>query len=238
MWNYRSAQGTVNLTYKAYKGLYVAINVTSFKKINPSIDVDGYPGNSQEYWFPFQGRTVESNLLNLPINVTKLPVIDSLLNYTVWDNNGVIDDFSYDIWLTTNPNTTNLQFPDIELMIWLYHQSNITSSYFIKEGELNVTIYVNGTRLIDTFVIYVLPHTGSSSGWIGVYFLSEKNLEGAVKIPLSLFIENEFEYIEKVFPQVSKQSYYLDAIQVGMEFNDINGSANLGYMLYSWYLYI
>ncbi|TRM79750.1 hypothetical protein DJ531_13265, partial [Sulfolobus sp. A20-N-F6] len=136
------------------------------------------------------------------------------------------------------PNISNLQFPDIELMIWLYHESNITSPFFIKEGNVTVTIEVNGTKENDTFLVYVLPHTGSASGWIGVYYLSEKNLEGEVEIPLNFFLNNEFFFINKVFPQIYEKTFYLDAIQIGMEFNDNHGNAQMGFNLYSWDLTI
>ncbi|TRM84779.1 hypothetical protein DJ522_03400 [Sulfolobus sp. F3] len=240
LWNYRMAEGFINLTYIKDYGLRLIVNLTSFKKINPNIDVDGYPGimYGQEYWFPFQGKTAESQWLELPINVTTTPKIYSLLNYTIWDENGTIDDFSYDIWLSQNPNISNLQFPDIELMIWLYHESNITSPFFIKEGNVTVTIEVNGTKENDTFLVYVLPHTGSASGWIGVYYLSEKNLEGEVEIPLNFFLNNEFFFINKVFPQIYEKTFYLDAIQIGMEFNDNHGNAQMGFNLYSWDLTI
>ena len=99
---------------------------------------------------------------------------------------------------------------------------------------MQVPIYVNGSEITCTFTAYILPHTGSSNGWIGAYYLSNKSLEGKVSIPLTFFIKDEFQWIDKIFPTVNESSYYLDGIQVGMEFNDYDGIAELGYTLYCW----
>ncbi|TRM75684.1 hypothetical protein DJ532_09570 [Sulfolobus sp. A20-N-F8] len=234
LWNMKSANGEANLTYIGHV-LHVYINFTHFKKVNPSISVDGYPGimYGQEDWFPFTGSTQVSPLLPLPLMVTKLPQFTSTLSYSLFLKKGVIDDFSYDIWLTQNPNTTYLEFPDVEVMIWLYHNETL-SNYFIYEGQVQATLVVNGTPLEDNFSVYVIPHTGSANGWIGVYFLSEIQLEGNVTVPLSELIEGSFSFIQKVFPNITLEGYYLDAIQVGMEFNDVNGSVLAGYTLYNW----
>ncbi|MUM65651.1 hypothetical protein D1867_10445 [Acidianus infernus] len=234
LWNLKYADGNANLTFRNGV-LYVNVNFSHFEKITPSIPVDGYPGlmYGHEGWFPFAGTTIENPSLVLPKKVYCLPNIISTLNYSVWVQEGTIDDFSYDIWLSQNPNTTYLAFPDIELMIWLYHNETL-SSYFIKVGEVQVPICVNGSKITCTFTVYILPHTGSSNGWIGVYYLSNQNLEGKVSIPLTFFIKDEFQWINKIFPTINESSYYLDAIQVGMEFNDYNGIAQLGYTLYCW----
>ncbi len=234
LWNMKHADGYVNLTYVG-PTLNVVVNVTHFQKVNPSIPVDGYPGvmYGQEDWFPFAGHT-EEYLLYLPEPVTALPQVESCLNYSLWVKVGSIQDFSYDIWLTQDPNTTYLQYPDVEVMIWLYHQEEISSSYYVKEGEFSVEGVVNGTPENLTFSVYVLPHTGSSNGWIGVYFVSQSQLEGKVDLPLTQFLQGSFPYIEKVFNSLNEGGYYLDGIQVGMEFNDDNGTAVMGYSLYNW----
>jgi|ECHnycMinimDraft_1075156.scaffolds.fasta_scaffold03321_1 hypothetical protein len=242
LWNVQSAQGYVNLTY-SNSTLITVINLTNVAKVSPQIDVDGYPGlmYGQELWFPFSGRTVMDKPLLFPANITSLPQLYSTLDYRVWVRNGSVVDFSYDIWLTQDPNVTQLQFPDVELMIWLFHQGNLNGTpYFIYEGEVNVTVKVNGTPMEDTFSVYVLPHTGNANGWIGVYYLSSRQLEGKVEIPLTFFVKDEFRVIGKVFSSLSPPQYYLDAVQVGMEFNDawnpLTGvdSALMGYTLYSW----
>jgi len=232
LWNMKYAKGLVNMTYNKF--LYVNVALNSFKKINPKIGVDGYPGlmYGQECWFPFAGKTIE-NSIYLPIGMSSLSNFSSTLSFHLYNNIGIIDDFSYDIWLSQNPNTTYLKYPDIELMIWLYHDENLTSP-FIRVGNISLTLIVNGTKIIDNFNVYILPHTGSADGWIGVYYVSQKELEGNVSIPLSFIIKNEFSWISKIFHNISSSEYYLDGIQVGMEFNDINGTANLGYTLYLW----
>lgn len=234
LWNMKYTKGEANLTYVG-QVLYVYVNFTDFKKITPSIPVDGYRGimYGQELWFPFAGTTELSPALPLPMKVDQLPPFYSTLSYTLFVNKGVIDDFSYDIWLTQNPNTTYVAFPDVEIMIWLYHNETLTH-YFVYEGEIQVPIVVNGTVMEDNFSVYVLPHTGSTNGWIGVYYVSEKQLKGNVTVPLSQLIKNSSTFIDKIFPNISASQYYLNAIQVGMEFNDINGSVNAGYTLYSW----
>ncbi len=234
LWNMKYAKGEANLTYVG-QALHVYVNFTDFEKITPSIPVDGYPGvmYGQELWFPFAGTTELSPLLPLPLKVDQLPSFNSTLDYSLFVKEGEIDDFSYDIWLTQNPNTTYLEYPDVEIMVWLYHNETL-SSYFVHEGELQVPIVVNGTTIVDNFSVYVLPHTGSANGWIGVYYVSEEQLEGNVTVPLSQLIVESFAFIGKVFPSLSASQYYLDAIQVGMEFNDSGGSVYAGYTLYSW----
>ena len=54
--------------------------------------------------------------------------------------------------------------------------------------------------------------------------------------PLSGLIRNSFNFIDRVYSSISPSNYYLDAIQLGMEFNDNNGTAILGYTLYYWAL--
>ena len=100
------------------------------------------------------------------------------------------------------------------------------------------TAFINGSLENETFTLYVLPHTGSANGWIGVYYVSQKELEGNISLPLSYLIKQSVNFASKVFPSLSSSQYYLNAIQVGMEFNnDPQGNAKLGYELYRWFLY-
>ncbi len=239
IWNMKYAEGYLNMTYHG-STLNVDINLTHFKPITPTISVDGYPGvmYGQECWFPFAGKSV-SPILKLPTPVEGLPQTESYLTYRLWVKNGSIHDFSYDIWLTQNPNVTYLEYPDVEIMIWLYHQANITSKYYVYEGEITERAIVNGTEMNLTFSVYVLSHTGSSNGWIGVYYLSHQQLEGEVGVPLTDMIQASFHFIDRVFPNLNESSFYLDAIQAGMEFsNDITGTAVMGYSLYNWTIQI
>ncbi len=236
VWNMKSADGYVNMTYDG-PTLNVVVNMTNFHKITPSIDVNGYPGimYGQECWFPFAGHTVESPLLELPAPVESLPQTESCLSYSLWLKDGSIDDFSYDIWMSQDPNTTYLKFPDVEIMIWLYHQEEITSKYFVNEGNFTVQGIVNGTPENLTFAVYVLPHTGSGDGWIGVYYVSQQEMEGKVTVPLTTMVQSSFPFMEKIFHNLDENSYYLDGIQVGMEFNnDSVGTSLMGYSLYNW----
>jgi len=236
IWNMKSAAGYVNMTYHG-STLRVNISMTNFHRISPNINVDGYPGvmYGQEYWFPFVGSTFQSFLLDLPAKVESLPQTQSQLSYSLWSYRGSIDDFSYDIWLTQDPNTTHLSFPDVEIMIWLYHQEQVTSSYFVPVGSFVVTGIVNGTSKSLDFSVYVLPHTGNSNGWIGVYYVSQQQLEGNVTLPLTKMIQASFPFMKNVFNNISEAPYYLNAIQVGMEFNnDSTGAAIMGYYLYNW----
>ena len=52
---------------------------------------------------------------------------------------------------------------------------------------------------------------------------------GNVSLPLSYLIIQSINFTDKVFPNLSPTQYYLDAIQVGMEFNNPEGYADLGY---------
>ncbi|QGR19734.1 GH12 family glycosyl hydrolase domain-containing protein [Stygiolobus azoricus] len=238
LWNIQSSDGVVNMTFK--NGiLKVSINLTNFKKIQNNIPVDGYPGlmYGREGWFPFYGSTIQLPQLTLPQKLDSLPKFYSEVDFKLYKVNGSIDDFSYDIWLTQDPNVTVLQYPSIEVMVWMYHEENISSQYFVKVGNVTVTAIINGSMENVIFDVYVLPHTGSSDGWIGVYYVSQEQLEGDITLPLSYLIKQSVYFASKIFPSLSPSQYYLNAIQVGMEFNnDPQGNANLGYELYGWYL--
>jgi hypothetical protein len=120
----------------------------------------------------------------------------------------------------------------------MYHEENISSPYFLKVGNLTVPALVNGAWENITFIVYVLSHTGSPNGWVGVYYVSGEQLVGNVSLPLSYLIIQSINFADKVFPNLSPTQYYLDAIQVGMEFNNNPEEyADLGYRLYGWYLY-
>lgn len=239
LWNIASGQGKVIMNFTPY--LNVHVNMSNIKKITPSISVDGYPGlmYGQELWFPFAGKTEVSPYLSLPMIVSNLPNFLSILNFTVYKNVGVIDDFSYDIWLSQNPNITYLQYGDFEVMIWMNWQENITKGdpYMVSVGSIQIPTLINGTIENLTWSVYVLPRTGSANGWTSIYFLSPKQLEGQIGIPIAYVLKKMGSYLEKAGVSIyNPNTYYLDAIQVGMEFNDTNGVANLGYNLYSWYV--
>jgi len=238
LWNIRSAEGFVNMTF-SHGYLNVSIKLSHVVKIQKDINVDGYPTlmYGKEGWFPFYASTIDIPRLELPQKLTTLPNFSSTVDFSLYGVNGTIDDFSYDIWLSQNPNVTYLQYPCIEIMIWIYHEENISSRYFVEEGRLTVQATVNGSEENVTFTVYVLPHTGSSNGWIGVYYVSDKNLKGNITLPLSYLIIRSIYFVDKVFPSLSASEYYLDAIQVGMEFNDENGYADLGYALYGWWIH-
>lgn len=239
LWNMASSQGVVNMTFSRGT-LNVWVNLTDFKKIQSEIPVDGYPGlmYGSEGWFPFYGSTIMLPQLKLPMNLTSLPEFYSEVDFQLFQSKGVIDDFSYDIWLSQHPNATSLEYPCIEVMVWMYHEEKIASNYFVEVGNLTVEAVVNGSIKNVTFTVYVLPHTGSANGWVGVYYVSDEQLLGNVSLPLSYMIKESVHFAAKVFPSLSQDRYYLDAIQVGMEFdNDQQGTALLGYRLYGWWLY-
>ncbi|BCS93592.1 GH12 family glycosyl hydrolase domain-containing protein [Metallosphaera javensis (ex Sakai et al. 2022)] len=236
LWNVRTALGVTNMTLTPY--LNVTVKMTQITKITPSIPVDGYPGlmYGEEGWFPFAGKTLVSPLLPLPEKISDLPQFYSILKFRVFQNLGVIQDFSYDIWLTRDPNTTYLKYGDFEVMIWMYGSDYITQNkYFIFTGYMTFPVLVNGTLKNMSWAVYVLPRTGSATGWTGVYLLPPQNLQGTVGIPITHVLQNLNPYLQRANVNYN-ESYYLDAIQVGMEFNDSSGTADLGYTLYSWYL--
>ncbi|WP_202905232.1 GH12 family glycosyl hydrolase domain-containing protein [Vulcanisaeta thermophila] len=169
--------------------------------------------------------------------MSQLPNFYSILNFTVYCDEGTIDDFSYDIWLTRNPNTTYLHYGDFEVMIWMYWNENLSSNpYFIYTGTMEIPTLINGTMEKLDWYVYVLPRTGSASGWTGVYILAPYKLEGEVGVPITYILMNMGPYLERAGVNIYNPStYYLDAIQVGMEFNNNNqGTAILGYTLYNW----
>ncbi|WP_338602621.1 cellulase [Sulfolobus tengchongensis] len=241
LWNIGYALGNVNMSFY-HNMLHVAINLTNIQKIS-SNDVDGYPGlmYGQELWFPFYYHTKQLEQLPLPMIISKLPNFYSVLNFSVYNITGRIIDFSYDIWLSQNPNITSLQYGDFEVMIWMYWTKNLTGvPYFIYTGNISIPTLVNGTIENLTWEVYVLPRTGSANGWTGIYFLSPKKLQGEIGVPIAYVLTNMNPFLEKAGVNIyNPNEYYLDAIQVGMEFtNTTQGNVNVGYNLYSWQIYI
>lgn len=238
LWNVRTAFGVVNMTFTPYLRVVVCMN--SITKITPSIPVDGYPGlmYGQEYWFPFSGKTMTSRLLPLPMIVSQLPGFYSFVNFTVFDKVGVIQDFSYDIWLVENPNTTYLAYGDFEVMIWMYWNENIGGNkYFVYVGTMEIPTYVNGTLENLNWQVYVLPRTGGPNGWTSIYVLAPTKLQGSIGVPIAYILKDLGPYLKRAGINLYEPGkYYLNAMQVGMEFDDEGGSACLGYVLYSWYL--
>ncbi|ADX81710.1 GH12 family glycosyl hydrolase domain-containing protein [Saccharolobus islandicus] len=240
LWNIGYALGNVNMTFNNY--LHVAINLSQINKISLNV-VDGYPGlmYGQELWWPFEYRTAQLKSLSLPMIVSQLPNFYSILNYSVYLINGSIDDFSYDIWLSQNPNVTSLQYGDFEVMIWMYWSENLSHvPYFIYVGNMTIPTLINGKIENLSWEVYVLPRTGSANGWTGVYFLSPlKEREVECGVPIAYILKNMGQFIENAGMNVyNPNTYYLDAIQVGMEFSDNHGTAIMGYYLYSWRIWL
>ncbi|AAK42663.1 cellulase [Saccharolobus solfataricus] len=241
LWNIGYALGNVNMTINI-NYLHVAINLSQISKISSNV-VDGYPGlmYGQELWWPFMYRTTQLQFLSLPMIVLRLPNFYSILNYSVYLINGSIDDFSYDIWLSQNPNITSLQYGDFEIMIWMYWNENLSHTpYFIYVGNMSIPTLINGKIENLSWEVYVLPRTGSANGWTGVYFLSPlKEPKAEFGVPIGYILKNMGSYIEKAGVNIyNVNTYYLDAIQVGMEFSDNQGTAIMGYYLYSWQIWL
>jgi len=241
MWNLAGAQGGVVMKY-ANGYLHTIVNLSDVNTLS-SIQVMGYPGlmYGRELWFPFETSTSQLPALSLPRVINDLPDFYSVLNYSTFDVTGEIDDFSYDIWLTDYPNVTNLGAHDVEIMIWMYSQSPNLSYPFIYVGKVTAPTIVNGSKLDCSYRVYVLPHTGSATGWAGVYFqLQYPNYEGVangeVGVPIKVLLEDLTQLMPKAgLSFFDPSAYYLNAIQVGMEsYHDPQGSAYLGYTLYSW----
>ncbi|MBP1357916.1 MAG: hypothetical protein JZD40_05460 [Sulfolobus sp.] len=177
LWNlYFSNKILMNLTFngKYFNVSIIAINISY---ISPSIHVLGYPGFMYGYetWFSFSemGKTKEYGLY-LPEKLSNLSNFYSFLYYTVWNVTGRIDDFSYDMWLTPQPNVPQLSKGDIEVMIWNYWGQNLSNvPYFAYIGNAHFPTYINGTIKNVNYSIYILNYTGSMNGWTGVYYLMQ-----------------------------------------------------------------
>lgn len=243
LWNFLSANYIfMNLNFS---GLYynVTIKLLNVSYINPSIHVLGYPGFMYGYesWFPFSqvGKTKES-LIYLPQKIVNLQTFYSFLNYSVWNTTGMIDDFSYDIWLTPKVNVTQLEKGDIEIMIWNYWGENLSKvPYFVYKGTVEFPTYINGKIENISYAIYILNYTGSSNGWTGVYYLMENHgvKTGVIGTPITLILQYTANLLVQRDGYIANVSnYYLNAIQVGME--TYGNSVVAGYYLYDWWFNI
>mgnify|MGYP001770890288 CR=1 FL=1 len=72
----------VSITLSDY--LHISVDLHDFRKVIPSIPVDGYPGvmYGQECWFPFAGRTEES--IALPARIVDMSNFNFTVYYTVY----------------------------------------------------------------------------------------------------------------------------------------------------------
>ncbi|WP_449462116.1 cellulase [Tardisphaera miroshnichenkoae] len=241
MWNLAGANGSVNMIFKDQR-LKVSINLSDVTDIS-SIEVTGYPGlmYGKELWFPFGTATEQLKALALPSIVSDLPSFYSVLNYSTYVDVGSIGDFSYDIWLTNNPDITSLGSQDIEVMIWMYSQSPELSQPFLNLGTISAPTIINGTTVRAQYQVYVLPHTGSATGWAGVYFVLQYPSAGGVPrgevgVPIKTLLEDISTLLPKAgLTFYNPSAYYLNAIQVGMEtYYSATNSLIAGYTLYSW----
>jgi hypothetical protein len=236
LWNLGYGIGNVNITYD-FSYIKVFANLTKIKKITPSIPVIGYPGimYGQEYWFPFAGKTQMLTSLKLPMKVKYLPEFSIIVNYSVFKSLGKITDLSYDIWLTSNPNKTTLGRGDLEVMIWLYYEQDISQlKYYQKVGVLSIPTYINSTYRILNLQVWLLNY--SAGGWALVILqLPEPISSGKISLPISTILKSLDSFLIGWKESVT-ESYYLNAIQFGMEFDGDN--VNLGYYLYSFQIFI
>lgn len=234
LWNIKYAKGDVNMTfYNNY--LSTKINLYNLMETTPEFVVAGYPNllYGEESWWNL-GPTEESPYLSLPMKISDLPDFYSIVNYTLYNVNGTIDDFSYDIWITRNtPYPSSLGSQDIELMIWTYWSGSL-AGVFPYAGTLNIPTIVNGTVYNYSFQVYVRP-SSSSTSWVTVFVLSPVKLQGEVGIPIGYVLKNLGLFTSLAGLNFNASQYYLDAIQLGMEFHaNSNGYANLGYNIYYW----
>jgi hypothetical protein len=245
LWNLKSGGGFVNMSFN-YMGVTVNETLTKVNLIDPEIHVIGYPGlmYGEEYWFPFASRTTTCNPLRLPIKLSELGDVWVTINYSLWRHLGTIDDFSYDIWLTRDPNTTYLGSGDVEVMLWMFANESLQSQrYWIDAGDVSVptSILSNETMIGGnmTYAVFILPHTGGASGWSLIIFIPEFNeyhglWSGTYSINLNGLLSNAVSELGRM--GLIGDTLYLNAIQVGLESYPNKGNISVGYHIYSWYL--
>jgi len=241
VWNWREGNGgvTVNISNGVE---IVTANVSPFIYTTPSIPIGGYPMTVYgcEYFFPLQGCSQINSALTLPETLPNLPNFDLILNYKVlYQRQGFIADLSYDIWLMKSPTTTDLTYQNtIEVMIYLYHNiSQNGQQYFVYLGTQPFEVIVNGQEISIPFRVIALPRTGSSTGWIGVYFVPEFNLPPNLSITVKN-VNNILNYAYKVATQYGATgTYYLNSIRLGGEITpSINQNLSLSYIYSNAYI--
>lgn len=242
LWNVKSARGYTTLYYDG-DSLNVTVSMNSVHKISPQIPVLGYPGvmYGQEPWFPFNTTTREYPQFTLPQRLGNLSLNWSVLDYRVFNGSGqgTVQDFSYDIWITPREGVTSLTQGDIEVMVWFYSSQNLSGApYFTQGPTLDIPTLINSSVQEVPYKVYILNYSGG--GWTLVVFQSEEQLkQGQVGVPLGRILSQEVPEVLGSYAgwKGNLQGYYLDAIQVGEEFNTVQGgSVDVGYDLYSWYV--
>lgn len=121
-------------------------------------------------------------------------------------------------------------------MFWMWYTQNLSHvRYYAYEGTLDIPTFLNGTLENYPWSVYVLNY--SADGWTLMVFTSSRQLQGSVGIPIGWVLKESTQFLYNQGWRASLSAYYLDAIQVGMEFNNApNGSVDVGYNLYQWYL--
>jgi hypothetical protein len=241
VWNWNGGNGSVTINISNGVEIVTA-KVLPFIYTTPSIPIGGYPMTVYgcEYFFPLQGCSQINSALPLPETLSNLPNFDLILYYQVlYQMQGFIADLSYDIWLMNPPTTTDLTYQNtIEVMIYLYHNiSQNGQQYFVYLGTQPFEAIVDGQEVSIPFRVIVLPRTGSSNGWIGVYFVPAFRLPPNLSITL-INVNNILNYAYTVATQYGATgTYYLNSIRLGGEITPSNNqNLSLSYIYSNAYI--
>ena len=221
-WNVNSSVGIVNMSYDYNSNtLNVYANVSNITIRNIYSCVDGY----SEILY---GRSPWGNYTINKENGTKFPIYVKNLsnqysniyidvNYSINNySNGLPMDFSFDFWITKYEDETIITLDDVELMIWLYSDNDLTpAGDYI--GDITIPIYINGTLVNNTWkIMYQKPQFR----WAYISYVSNISLKkNEVKIDIIPFINKTLQIvINDSDGRVNDSNLYLQGCELGFEF--------------------
>lgn len=219
LYNLHSASGGVMLNYDSAQGLVISANMSGITHSYSGYDT-GYPEvlYASKPWYGLYAP--QSSSLALPIPLNSLPQITSIVNYTAATPNSLTPfDYSYDIYLTRDYKPSSVgPGNELEVMVWLDRNAAVPA------GTLNRTItlptLLNGTVKDEAWQVWVYGSGSDIS-----FMLQNAVAAGQVGMPLTSILEYINSNMSTSWLNGSLNNYYLNDIELGMEFGSPSSSA-------------
>lgn len=178
-----------------------------------SWDVIAYPELSYglKPWTP-QIMPNMSDYLKLPLSVSNMPRVFSLVEYTV-RNSSTAYNVAYDIWILRGNTPRTPGNGDVEVMIWLHRDGPGRQPLPAgsRVGVIEVPVLIDGFTVDVDFDIWIQQSIGH--GWTYVAFVLVESLPGVeVGLDISLFIKKTMDILN-----LNPLEYYVFSIEFGFE---------------------
>jgi len=229
-----TVSSAVTMTYNGTLSVSAGFNVAP--SFNWFAKVVGYP--SLTYGYSPQANTItpENASLALPLQLSALPNLWSMVNYSATSLPLSPVNLAYDIFITPGCQTHSLH-PALELMIWPFSRLDAPIGFVGGNlGKYTTQSWVNGSLVSTTWTVYA---GSSGNGTTTVSFIlnpSELPLQSGASsqylgVNISAIVEDMIEALAK--PSTSKalgttwtqselEGYYMNNISFGGEFGALS----------------